>query len=163
MKNVIALNIPQIIAITWVWQTEIEPVYTRLLQKYGVKCGMFRKPELHLEAYNKLLDQLCSGASNEKIESTRGALSMLASNSQHIFSAFSAAVRTGDSNNEVLKVSATYINTRAAGRIVATEQIKTPPADDCAKARRIIRQLLAVDASGVSPDKNIVVSLASSF
>ena len=71
MKNVIALNIPQIIAITWVWQTEIEPVYTRLWQKYGVKCGMFRKPELHLEAYNKLLDQLCSGATNEKIHPRR--------------------------------------------------------------------------------------------
>ena len=96
-------------------------------------------------------------------KSTRGALSMLASNSQHIFSAFSAAVRPSDSNNEALKVSANYINALVSGRAVARELIKTPPSDECAKARLIIRQLLAVDSSGVSPDKTIVVSLASSF
>ena len=163
MNSVVSLNIPQIIAVAWVWQTEIEPIYTSVWQKLGVKCGMYRKPGLHIAAYNRLLDQLCSGTPLENIEYTKGALSMLADNAARVLNAFSSPISTDGCADENFVYCANYINAIVSGRVTARKQIKAPSAESCSEARKIIRQLLAVDEKGVSPIQTIEISLASSF
>ena len=142
----INLNLSQILAVTWVWQCEITPKYLPIWKKSGIRCGRVRKPELHLAAYNSLVDQLCSGVPAAKLKYTRGAMSMFAANSI-ILASFSAApaFRAGDKlQNDVVKM----IRGLAPGLIIAAEQIAEPSEEDKTEARGIIRKILSVDKNG---------------
>ncbi|MBP5586656.1 MAG: hypothetical protein J6Y92_09940 [Lentisphaeria bacterium] len=128
----ITLGLSQLIAIAWVWQQEIEPRYLPIWREYGTKCGMYRRPEKHVAAYNSLLDQILSGA--KELKYTKGAMSMLAEVSSEMMNAFFPV-------NPVLK-KYTY------GLISAEKQLVKPNEEDLAEARSIIRAMMSVDSMG---------------
>ena len=146
MDSCIRLNLAQVLAVAWVWQTEVLPKFMPIWKEYGIACGAYRKPELHVPAYNALLDQLLSDARREDLKYTKGAMSMLAFNSR-ILIVFEPAMpfrRDDPKWNECVEL----LRREVPGRIIAHESLRNPPQADRREAKHLIRQLLSVDARG---------------
>ena len=131
MKQIV-LKLSQIIAIAWVWQQEITPRYLPIWKERGPKCGRYRRPEIHVGAYNLFLDQLITGA--KELTYTNGALRMFMRMSSQTMQAFFPLNP--------------HIKQAMPGLICAEKQLVKPNEEDLAEARSIIRTLLSVDPMG---------------
>lgn len=128
----IALGLSQILAVAWVWQQEVTPKYLPIWHEYGTKCGMYRRPDKHVAAYNSLLDQIFAG--KKELKYTKGAMSMLAKMASRVMTSFLPATP--------------HLKHYTPGLINAEKQIVKPNEEDLAEARSIIRTLLSVDPMG---------------
>lgn len=145
--DAIRLNLSQVLAVAWVWQVEVLPKYIPIWKQYNVACGCNRKPELHVAAYNSLLDQLLSDTKRENLEYTKGAMSMLAFNAGHAMIAFEPATPFRHNDPE-WDAGVEELRRLIPGRIIAYERIMETPLSDKREAKRLIRQILSVDDKG---------------
>ena len=134
LNKKLELSLSQMLDVIWVWQCEIEPQYLPVWKSYNCSCGRVLNPETHIEEYNSLLEQLCSDTSQNHLDYTKAAMSMLAYNSVWVFGFFEKP------NAEFGKLPRWGID--------AEKQIKEPDAQSKHEARSIIKTLLSVKNNG---------------
>ena len=140
----IALGLSQLIAIAWVWQQEVFPVFFSVLDANGSKCGVNLRPDKHVKAYNSLLDKILSDKKELKYD--KGAFNMFMQMAAQMsdFAPFSPQYKQFFPN-----------------RISAEKQLMKPTEEDLVDARSIIRTMRSVDSMGnplfkLSPSKLIM-------
>ena len=130
----ISLGLSQLIAIAWVWQQEITPKYLPTWNEIRAKCGTIRRPEIHVEAYNSLLDQIFSDT--KEIKCTKAAMHLFANTSMYVLMPFTSGETFVKGFRDTPNL------------LTAKKQIMKPSDSDLTEARSIIRTLLSIDSHG---------------
>lgn len=140
MNRNIVLRLADVLEITWVWQCEVKPKIPMLVGPPRKRFAALRRPEMHLPAYRKLLDDLFINLPEHLYAETKGAATILCHTSGIMFM-FEKPFDISEFDEEFIAEH------EPLGRYLIDAKVMLKPPSEKRKkaARELIRRLFQVD------------------